>query len=304
MIAVLLLGFGGPECLADVGPFIERVTGREQPPDRLAASVERYRVIGGGSPLCRISRGQGDLLEAALKKAGADAKVYLGMRHWFPDIDEATVAAAADKPERYLAVCLTPYFSRMSSGDYIEAAEQALESVKPGAKLEAVTNWNTEPELIEAFSEGLKDTLALAGEDAAVLFTAHSLPREMIDAGDPYADQVEETVRLTAAATGLESWLFGWQSAGHGRGEWLKPAVEERLVEAEAGGAKAVVVAPVGFISDHVETLYDLDIVLKNQANDLGLEYYRTPGLNDSGLLAEAMASAIMRRLDIGGNQA
>jgi ferrochelatase len=304
MIAVLLLGFGGPECLEDVGPFIARVTGRELPPERLAVSVEKYRLIGGGSPFCGISRRQADLLDKVLRDAGYDANVYLGMRYWNPTIDEAVGQAIADRAERFIGICLTPYFSQMSAGEYLDAASNALANAKPGAILEPIISWHAEPELIEAYAAGVKAALAEADGDAAVIFTAHSLPKSMVDAGDPYADQVAETVGLTAKAAGLDSWLFGWQSEGHGRGEWLKPTVEERLAEAQAGGAKAVLVVPVGFISDHVETLYDLDIVLQRQSRDLGLDYYRSPSLNDSDLLAGAMAKAVERRVDDGGSTA
>jgi protoporphyrin/coproporphyrin ferrochelatase len=304
MIAVLLIGFGGPECLEEVGPFIEGITGRELPPERLAASVEKYRIIGGGSPLCGISRRQGAKLETALRQAGVEAKVYLGMRYWNPSIAEAAAAAVADKPDRFIVMCLTPYYSRMSSGDYLTAARDALTAAQAGAPVDEIKQWNTEPGLIEAFAAGVKDVLGQAGAGARVMFTAHSLPQSMIDGGDLYADQVGRTVELTAAAAGLDDWLFGWQSAGHGYGEWLKPDVEETLEEAKAGGAKGVAVVPIGFISDHVETLYDLDIVLKRQARDRGLEYSRATGLNDIDLLAGAMAAAVIKKLKDGGSEA
>lgn len=304
MIAVLLLGFGGPECLEEVGPFIERVTGRELPPERLAVSVEKYRIIGGGSPLCGISRRQAALMQSALLRAGVKAKVYLGMRYWNPGIGKAVGEAVADKPERFIAICLTPYFSRSSAGEYLKAASEALQAAQRTATLEGVKGWNAEPDLIEAFAASVRESTAQAGDGARVLFTAHSLPESMIEAGDPYAAQIDETVKLTAAAAGLDKWLFGWQSEGQGRGEWLKPTADEQLAEAKTGGAKAVVVAPVGFISDHVETLYDLDVVLKRQARDLGLEYYRTSGLNDSDLLIEAMASAVIKAVEAEGSKA
>jgi protoporphyrin/coproporphyrin ferrochelatase len=304
MIAVLVLGFGGPECLEEVGPFVERVTGRELPPERLAASVEKYRIIGGGSPLCGISRKQAALLESALRRSGQEAKVFLGMRHWNPGIDVAVEEAIENNPARLIAICLTPYFSRMSAGDYLTKASEALKIAKPEAILETINEWNEEPALIAAFAENLRDCLAHAGEGARVVFTAHSLPKSMIDAGDPYADQISETIQLTAAAAGLDSWVLGWQSEGHGRGEWLKPTVEECLAETKKSSAKSVIVAPIGFISDHVETLYDLDIILKRQAGDLGLKYFRTTGLNENEKLAEAMASAVKKELNDGGSWA
>jgi protoporphyrin/coproporphyrin ferrochelatase len=302
MIAVLVLGFGGPECLEEVGPFVERVTGRELPPERLAASVEKYRIIGGGSPLCGISRKQGALLEEALRRSGREAKIFLGMRHWNPGIDAAVKEAVADNPDRFIAICLTPYFSRMSAGDYLTAASEALKIANPEAILETINEWNKEPALIAAFADNLRDCLVQAGDSTKVIFTAHSLPKSMIDAGDPYADQINETVRLTAAAAGLDSWLFGWQSEGHGRGEWLRPNADEVLVAARADGAKSVVIAPIGFISDHVETLYDLDVVLKKQARELELDYYRVTGLNDNEKLAEAMTASVIRRMEDEGS--
>ncbi len=302
MIAVLVLGFGGPECLEEVGPFIERVTGRTLSPERLAETVEKYRLIGGGSPLCGISRKQAAGLESALRQAGVEAKVHLGMRYWHPGISEAAGKAAADNPERIIAICLTPYYSSMSAGEYLRTATEAVKETGTAAVFETVDEWHDEPDLVSAFVERLRESRPQAGKGAKVLFTAHSLPRSIVDSGDPYVAQVEETVRLTAEAAGLDSWAFGWQSEGHGRGEWLKPTADEQLAEIKAAGANAVIVAPVGFISDHVETLYDLDIVLKRQARDLGLEYFRAPGLNDNGLLAKAMASAVVKRLRDGGS--
>ncbi|MFA5866395.1 MAG: ferrochelatase [Actinomycetota bacterium] len=301
MIAVLLLGFGGPECLEEVGPFIERITGRELPPERLAEAVEKYRLIGGGSPLCGVSRKQAALLERTLRQDGLEAKVYLGMRYWNPGISEAAGEAAADKPDRIVAICLTPYFSHMSAGEYLRAASAAVKEAGIVAALEIVEDWHAEPDLITAFAASLKGTMAGAGDDFRVLFTAHSIPKSMVDAGDPYAARIAETVDLIAKTAGLDKWLFGWQSEGHGRGEWLKPTAEEMLAEVKADGASAVIVAPIGFISDHVETLYDLDIVLKRQAHDLGLDYFRVRGLNDNEMLAKAMASAVKKRLRDGG---
>ncbi len=297
MIAIVLLGFGSPEKLADVGPFVERVAGRALPPGRLDASVAKYALIGGVSPFCASARAQAMLLEKMLNDAGNNVKVYLGMRFWNPGVDEAVAAALANNPERIILMCLTPYFSQASAGEYLKTAEESLVTLGNTAPVARIDSWNEEAQLIAGFADSLIEASAVAPAGAPVLFTAHSLPQSMIDSGDPYAEQVRTTVEQTAEAAGTPEWRLGWQSEGHGQGVWLKPTAEDVLGELAGQGREAVVVMPIGFTADHMETLYDVDIVMKKQANDLGIVFARAECLNESEAVIAAMAAAVERKL-------
>ena len=297
MIAVILLGFGSPEKLADVGSFVENVAGRSLPPDRVAASIRKYSLIGGVSPFCATARAQAKLLETALSTAGSDIRVYLGMRFWEPSVDAAVADALDDAPERIILLCLTPFYSGASAGEYLRAAEEALSTRGNQAPVVRIEQWNEEPALIAGFAERLTEAVAEGPTDAPVLFTAHSLPQDMIDSGDPYAAQVRRTAELTAAVAGVTDWQLGWQSEGHGRGAWLKPTAEDILGNWRVAGRQAALIMPVGFTADHLETLYDIDIVMKEQAKGLGLTFARAKCLNEAKPLIAAMTAAVGRNL-------
>lgn len=300
MIAVVVLGFGGPEKPEDVGPFLTNVAGRLLPPERVAASEKKYALIGGGSPFCATARGQGRLLEDALRADGLDVKVYLGMRFWKPTIQEAVDAALDADPDTVVLICLTPYFSAASAGDYLEAAETALRDDRNTVPVRRVDAWNEEPALIDGFARSLKQAIAGAPPGTPVVFTAHSLPQELVDGGDPYAAQIERTAALTAAAAGVGEWRLGWQSEGHGRGAWLKPTTEDVIREIGASGGRRVLIAPVGFTADHMETLYDIDIVMKDLAAGLDLEFHRAQCLNEDSAVIAAMKAAVLAALNTG----
>lgn len=292
-IAVLLLGFGGPECIADVGPFAENIAGRPMPPERLAAVEERYRRIGGGSPLRSTSETQARLIEQKLQVEWPELRVYLGMRYWHPMTSDVIDEMQNYSPERIVLMCLSPYYSYVTSKEYIRAAINDIQAKLPDAGVITIESWNEESDLVDGFADSLRKAVGEAGEGASIVFTAHSIPRESKDSGDPYAGQVIKTSALVAAAAGVGDYKLGWQSEGHGRGEWLKPTVGEVFRELKDSGAERVLVMPVGFTADHVETLYDIDIEMKNQAEQTGLAFSRAGCLNTGDHVIGAMVSAI-----------
>ncbi|MFH1736695.1 MAG: ferrochelatase, partial [Actinomycetota bacterium] len=229
---------------------------------------------------------------------GLDTGVYLGMRYWRPYIADVARCLVAGQPERVVMMALTPYFSRRSTGEYLAEAETALSKSGNKAPVIKVESWYEEPSLISGFAAGLLTALkASDGDEPAVLFTAHSLPKSLVDNGDPYERQVKETVGLTAAAAGISDWRLAWQSEGRSGGDWLKPTVGEALIEIKAAGYKTVLIAPIGFIADNVETLYDIDIEMKETATKIGLRFRRVDCLNAGPEAIEAMTSALARAL-------
>jgi protoporphyrin/coproporphyrin ferrochelatase len=301
MISLVLLGFGGPEKPDDVAPFLANVAGRMLPPERVTASQRKYSLIGGSSPFCATARVEGRLLEDALRAADLDITVYLGMRFWKPDVQEAVDAALADSPEEVILACLTPYYSAASAGEYLDRAMDALRADENTARVVRVESWNEEPALINGYAAALREAVTAAPERTPVIFTAHSLPQDVVSGGDPYAGQVKTTAELTAKAAGVEDWSLGWQSEGHGRGEWLKPTAEDLIKEIADAGGRSVLIMPVGFTSDHMETLYDIDIVMREYAAGLNLEFYRARCLNENGAVTAAMTAAILRAHNLEG---
>lgn len=297
-LAVLLVGFGGPDCLEDVEPFVQKVTGTTLSPERLAATVDKYRKIGGGSPFLAIAEEQARRVREALRTSGLDAGVYLGMRYWRPYIADVAKRLVADQPEQVILMALTPFFSPRSAGEYLAKAEIALSESGNKALVIKVESWYEEPSLISGFAAGLSTELkASNGDEPAVLFTAHSLPKSLADNGDPYERQVRETVGLTAAAAGISGWRLAWQSEGRNGGDWLQPTAGDALSEIKAAGHKAVLIDPIGFIADNVETLYDVDSEMKETATKIGLRFRRVDCLNAGPEAIEAMVSALTKAL-------
>jgi len=293
---VLLLAHGAPERLEDVPEFLLRVRdGRPLPPPAVEEIKRRYAAIGGGSPLLRHTRRQAEALAARLERP-----VYLGMRNWHPFIAEAVAAAVGDRLQRLVALCLAPHNSRTSVGLYKKHLDDSLAGVGGSLEVAFVESWHDHPLLIRAFAEKLqakmREVRSAAGTDVPVILTAHSVPEETIVAGDPYERQVRETAAGVAAAAACTAWHCAFQSQGMTAGPWLGPTVESVLDRLAREGHKHVVLAPIGFVSDHVEVLYDVDIAFREQARARGLTLWRTESLNDSPLLVEALADLARAR--------
>lgn len=278
-LSVLLVGFGGPETLDQVPNFVASVLGRVPPAHVTAGAIERYRAIGGGSPLPATTRRQAILLAEELARRGLEAEVRVGMLHAQPTIDEAMAEIASAGVEQLKVISLAPYRCEVSTDAYEAAVEKSLDGLRP--RLYFASDWNARTTYVGALAEMLAASLAQASSDTPVIFAAHSLPRRMIEQGDPYADQLEDTSRRVAETLGLSRWFLAYQSvSAAAREPWLGPSVDEVMERLAVQGASSVVVDPIGFIADHVETLYDNDIEHRARAGALGLEFIRCRCLN------------------------
>lgn len=297
---VLLLAYGGPLTLDEVEPFLADIRGgRPTPPELVAEVRSRYAAIGGRSPLLANSRRQAAALARALGEHGAPRPVAVGMRHWQPRVADALHQLAERDVTRLVALCLAPQYSRASIGAYSQALDDALSKTANGFEIRFVERWGEHPSLIEALAERLEAMLstlpARERGDATVLFTAHSLPARLTDEGDPYVGEVEATAGAVARRLDLARWGVAFQSAGSRAGEWLRPALADTLPRLAAEGVRGVVVQPIGFVSEHVETLYDLDIEARRQAEALGLAFHRVPAAGDHPRLIDALADLVLR---------
>ncbi len=294
---VLLLAHGGPDSLEDIEPFLRNIRGgRGFSPKLLEEIPGRYRQIGGRSPLLDISRRQAQALEKELQGKGR-FRVYLGMRNWRPFIPQAMEEIKQDGVTRLLAMCLAPQNSRMSVGQYFEHVQQARKELGCEIPVSFVKSYHREPMLIEAFAQKLRDVIALfppiGDGPVSVIFTAHSLPEKILANGDPYDTEVRETAAAVARCCGLVNWRFAYQSQGATPEPWLGPKVESLIAELSQSGCRQGIVAPIGFVSDHVEVLWDIDVFFRQFAKERGIELRRTESLNDSPAFIHALAHVV-----------
>lgn len=290
-IGVLLMAYGGPDSLDDIEPYLLDIRGgRPTSPELVAEIKERYAVIGGKSPLLDVTRRQAAALEAAL---GDGFKTYVGMRHWQPRIAETVAQMESDGITRAVALVAAPHYSAMSVGAYYRKLDET------GAAIDfaRVEDWHDAPGFVDALAARTRDALARfpGDEPVKVIFTAHSLPARILEAGDPYADRLHHTAESVARRLDLSDWGFCYQSAGRSPEPWLGPPIEEVIPQLAEQGYANLLVVPVGFIADHVEVLYDIDVEARGEAARLGLRLERADSLNDDPALVEALA-AIVRR--------
>jgi ferrochelatase len=293
--AVLLVAHGTPDNSDQVPEYLRYVTGgRLLPPQVIEEIRHRYSLIGH-SPLSCWTVHQADQLSQLLH-----APVFAGMRNWKPFIADAVKKIAEQAFERVIAICLAPQNSRTSVGLYRKAV--LGETSLPFA-LDFVEEWHDEPLLIRAFAERLRADRAKAssehGSDLPVIFTAHSVPQKTITDGDPYEMQAKETAALVAQEAGLSAreWTFAFQSQGMSGGAWIGPTVEETIISLKEKGHRGVFIHPIGFLCDHVEVLYDIDISFKEFAEKEGMCLRRAQSLNGSPTLTAALADIVRNRL-------
>ena len=293
--AVLLLAHGSPDSVDEIPEFLRQITrGRPIPPQVVEEVQHRYGLIGQ-SPLTRLTLQQGELLS---REVGLP--VYVGMRNWKPYIADTVRTMMSDGVQRAVVICLAPQNSRTSVGLYRAALTAGQELT---FTVDFVESWHDHPLLIQAFAEkfraGWDRACSEAGAKVPVIFTAHSVPQRTIEDGDPYEAQAKETAALVARAVSLSSddWTFAFQSQGMSGGAWIGPTVEETIVELKSKGQRGVFIQPVGFLCDHVEILYDIDIAFKEFAEKEGMRLWRAESLNESPLLAKALAEIVGARL-------
>ncbi len=294
---VLLLAHGAPDQLEDIPKFLLNVRGGRSLPEPVVKEItHRYSLIGGGSPLLRLTTLQAEALAKLIAHP-----VYVGMRNWNPFIPEAVRRLSKDGARRVVAVCLAPQNSRTSIGLYRKYLMDAVEQVRPGLVVEFVESWHDHPGLIVAFRERAAAALLAARQETGgpvpVVFTAHSVPERTIAEGDPYERPVRETAALVAGATGLIEYRVAFQSQGMTAEKWIGPTVESQIDELAQAGCKNVLLVPVGFVSDHVEILYDIDVLFRDYGKARGVTVRRSESLNASPKFASALASLVTARI-------
>jgi len=271
-----------------VRPYLEDVRGGRPVSDEAVEELaERYRRIGGRSPLDDVTEAQRAALEREL-----GVPLFVGMKHWQPRIAEAVESALEGGATRIVGLVLAPHYSRLSIGEYRERLEAA---VAGRAEVVLVESWHDHSGFLDVLADRVR------GTGAWVVFTAHSLPERILDEGDPYREQLLETSRLVAERAGLERWSFAFQSASATGEPWLGPDVLEELDRLHTAGVGKVLVAPIGFVSDHLEILWDIDIEARERAAELGLELERIESLNDDPAFVRALAELVEERLAVSG---
>jgi protoporphyrin/coproporphyrin ferrochelatase len=293
--AVLLLAHGSPDSVDEIPEFLRQVTGgRPVPPQVIEEVKHRYGLIGR-SPLTELTVKQGELLAREL-----GLPVYVGMRNWKPFIATVIDTMTADQVSQAIVICLAPHNSRTSVGLYRSALSR---NRQPAFGFDFVESWHDHPMLIEAFAAKLQTGWERACREARaqvpVIFTAHSVPQRTVTEGDPYETQAKETAALVARTASLPPslWKFAFQSQGMSGGSWLGPTVEDTILDWKRQGHGGVFVQPIGFLCDHVEVLYDIDIGFKQFAEQQGMRLWRAESLNDSPLLTRALAEIARSRM-------
>jgi ferrochelatase len=321
MIGVLLLNMGGPDSLKAVKPFLHNLFAdrdiiRLGPSflqksiasliirKRLKSVIDAYSAIGGKSPLLDITNAQANALEESLnssidaRRSTLDARrfrVYVGMRYWHPFIEDAVDHVVRDGINRVIAISLYPHYSTATTGSSVRKFENSAK--KYHIDYLCITSWFNNPLYIDAIEEKIRQGLAkFKGERPVVLFSAHSLPKKFVDEGDPYADEIQGTINeaLKRFALSPFEWHLSYQSKT-GPVKWLEPSTEDVIHNLSKKGVKNVLVVPISFVSDHIETLYEIDIQYKDMADDLGINLKRTESLNTSPKFIEALSGIVIK---------
>ena len=294
--AILLMAYGSPNSLDEVGEYLRQVRGgRSSTPEEIERLTERYRQVGGQTPLLKITLAQAKALEERLQSERLDSPVYIGMKHWHPFIEDVVEKIVSDGSASIVGLALAPHYSRLSIGGYSDAVRRSLASIGRRVPFAMVESWHDQQSLISALSRRVRDGLGKFDDpySAVVLFTAHSLPKKFVADDDPYWSQLQETSQFVANKSGIRSWDFAFQSAGQPIESWMGPSIKEKIAELSGKGFRELLVCPVGFVSDHLEILYDLDIEAKSYAASLGTRLNRTGSLNVDPEFIDAIASRL-----------
>jgi ferrochelatase len=296
--AVIAMAYGTPATPADLEPYYTHIRhGRSPSAELLAELRDRYQAIGGSSPLLEITAAQASGLRAALRDSGhEDVEVVLGMKHAPPFLEDVARDLVLAGVERVVGLVLAPHYSSMSVGEYAGRVQAAFGDGPGTPSFAMVRSWATAPGYVQWLAHAVQAALAQLGPaatEAEVVFSAHSLPQRILATGDPYPDELRATAEAVARAAGLARWSIAWQSAGRTADPWIGPDILEVLPEIAATGASGVVVCPAGFVADHLEVLYDLDIEAAAAAHALGLPFARTVSPNADPRLAATLAGVV-----------
>ncbi len=297
-IGVLVMAYGGPNTLDEIPGYLADIrSGRPTPRAVLDEIRENYRQIGGKSPLLGLTQQQIAAVEAHFDPSRY--RFFLGMRHWAPWIEETVGEMLAAGITRAVSLVLAPHFSGMSVAKYQQKIAAGMEMYRGSIEWEHVTSYHDGPKLIQALANRVHEALdrwpEAEREAVHVIFSAHSLPVRILEMGDPYDQQLRETARLVAARAGLrdEQWSWSYQSAGRSPEPWLGPQLEAYVAELAARGIRNMVSLPIGFVSDHVEILFDIDLKAQAVAREWGVRLERPPSLNTDPLFIEQLADVI-----------
>lgn len=299
--AVLLMAYGTPETLDQVEPYFTHIRGGRPPsPEGLARLRRRYELVGGGTPLLEITVKTARALETAINSGvgeGEHRPVYIGMKHWHPYVGDVMRAMATDGIESVTALTLAPHYSRISLGGYRKAMDEAQATMDHSFDVTFIERWHAQPEFIAMMADLVRAGLERfdPAERGSVLtvFSAHSLPVRIREWDDPYERELLDSSAATALKLGLEDWRFAWQSAGETGEPWLGPDILDYLETLHAEGVRNVLQVPIGFVSEHLEILWDIDYEAKEKARELGMTLHRTELPNDSPAMVRALSAVI-----------
>jgi protoporphyrin/coproporphyrin ferrochelatase len=294
--AVILMAYGSPNSLDEVSDYLAQVRGgRGSSLDEVEHLKNRYQRVGGRTPLLQITKAQSDALEKKLVGEGLPARVSYGMKHWHPFVEDVVEKIDLDNPLVLIGLALAPHYSKLSIGGYEDSVRRGLAKKNSSRPFIMVKSWHLQPSLIKALSSRVGNKLREMGDsgETALVFTAHSLPVRAVSEDDPYKVQLLQTSKLVAEEARVTKWDFAFQSASGPPGTWLGPSLKEKISELSRNGTKQILVCPVGFVSDHLEILYDLDVEAKEFADSKGILLDRTQSLNDDPGLIEALAATV-----------
>ncbi len=302
LTGVLLMAYGAANSPDEIAPYLADIrSGRPSSPELVEEIKERYSLMGGKSPLLEITKDQAAMLEKELNQGGTRFKTYIGMRHWHPYIKDTVSQMAQDGIRKIIALCLTPYYSRMSVGAYFNKLEEGVSAADTSFEVSRVESWNDQPQLIDAFvlkvQKALEKFPSGIREKVPMIFTAHSLPERILKEKDPYPQELNETIELIMKKVGGNPYRLAYQSQGRTPEPWLGPEAGAVINELHEQGHRHLVMAAIGFISDHMETLYDVDIKYRNQCDSKEIHLERAESLNASPLLIQAMSSTVLANL-------
>jgi len=290
---VLVMAYGTPTTPEDVESYYTRIRhGRAPTPELLADLVRRYNAIGGTSPLAQRTAAQVEGLALALEALSPDTfEVRFGSKYEPPMLEATAESFRADGFTKVIGLVLAPHSSSMSTLQYMTRARQAL-----GDDIEFVEigEWYDAPGFLELIAARVNDALATVDDGGTeVLFSAHSLPEKILASGDNYPEQLKDSARRAAELAGVERWDIAWQSAGRTADPWIGPDILQVLREKKASGVTTIVSCPIGFVADHLEVLFDIDIEAMAVANEIGLHLVRTTSLNDDAAFMEILARVV-----------
>ncbi len=291
------MAYGTPNSPDEIEPYYTDIRGGRKPtPENLRELIERYERIGGRTPLLDITQAQAQALQAQLGDAYC---VYIGMKHWHPYIAETIDRMARDGIRHAIAIALAPHYSKFSIDGYIQRVRDAVQKGDYPIEFTFVESWNVNPLFLKTIAENMEAARKQFGvegwDDIQVIFSAHSLPERILQSNDPYPQELIETCEGVAPLVGLphEQWRFAFQSAGRTSEKWLGPDILATLDQVAAEGKKRVLIAPIGFVADHLEVLFDIDVECAERAKELGLEMRRIQSPNASPLFIDALVSVV-----------